>query len=62
MRFVGIGCIKSWGIVNIEFDIAELKCSKIYLLKDGAEVSAFDPEEMHHVEKLKGSMVTFGDN
>ena len=32
------------------------------LLKDGAEVSVFDPEAMHHVEKLKGNAVTFGDN
>ena len=32
------------------------------LLKDGAEVRVFDPEAMHHVEKLKGNAVTFGDN
>ena len=32
------------------------------LLKDGAEVSVFDPEAMHHVKKLKGDAVTFGDN
>ena len=32
------------------------------LLKDGAEVSVFDPEAMHHVEKLKGNAVTFGGN
>lgn len=32
------------------------------LLKDGAEVSVFDPEAMRHVKTLKGNAVTFGDN
>ncbi len=32
------------------------------LLKDGADVSVFDPEAMNHVRKLKGETVRFGDN
>ena len=32
------------------------------LLKDGAEVSVFDPEAMDNVRKLKGDKVIFGDN
>lgn len=32
------------------------------LLKDGAEVSVFDPEAMGHVKKLKGETVNFGEN
>ena len=32
------------------------------LLKDGAEVSVFDPEAMENVRKLKGDKIIFGDN
>ena len=32
------------------------------LLKDGAEVSVFDPEAMDNVRKLKGDKIIFGDN
>ena len=32
------------------------------LLKDGAEVSVFDPEAMENVRKLKGDKVIFGNN
>ncbi|MES3017078.1 MAG: UDP-glucose/GDP-mannose dehydrogenase family protein [Bacteroidota bacterium] len=32
------------------------------LLKDGAEVSVFDPEAMDHVKKLKGGAVNFGES
>ena len=32
------------------------------LLKDGAEVSVFDPEAMENVRKLKGDKIIFGEN
>ena len=32
------------------------------LLKDGAEVSVFDPEAMANIKRLKGDEIVFGDN